>query len=154
MILQSRQSEQLPSFFHRWIVTTLAVLIADIFCPGIAINGPVGLLVAPLLLGILNALLKPLLMILSLPLLLFTLGFFLMVINAILLMLTSWLMGPAFVVDGFGWAFIGALIISVVTIIGNFLARFGGGRLRVQRKRRREEPQRLDDDDDGPVIDV
>lgn len=155
MIYRPRQSQSMPSFFHRWIITTLAVLVADLFCDGIKIDGPMGYLVAPLLLGVLNAILKPLLLLLSLPLLVFTLGLFLMVINAILLMLTSALMGDAFRVDHFGWAFIGGLIISVVTIIGNLLAKFGGGsRVQIRRTRSREKDRRLNDDDDGPVIDV
>ena len=149
----SAKPKPLPSFFHRWLVTTLAVLVADLFCDGIRIHGPAGLLVAPLLLGVLNAIVKPLLLLLSLPLLVFTLGLFLMVINAVLLMLTSSLMGDAFQVDGFGTAFLGALIISVVTIIGNSFARIGNSRIKVQRPDRRP-PERRDDDDDGPVIDV
>ena len=149
----SAKPKPLPSFFHRWLVTTLAVLVADLFCEGIHIHGPAGLLVAPLLLGVLNAIVKPLLLLLSLPLLVFTLGLFLMVINAVLLMFTSSLMGDAFQVDGFGTAFLGALIISVVTIIGNSFARIGNSRIKFQHPGRRPS-ERRDDDDDGPVLDV
>ena len=149
----SDKPKPLPSFFHRWLVTTLGVLLAEFICDDIVIKGASGLLVAPLLIVVLNAIVKPLLLLLSLPLLVLTLGLFLMVINAFLLLLTSSLMGDTFQVHTFGTAFLGALIISVVTIIGNTFARIGNSRIKFHRPGRRP-PERRDDDDDGPVIDV
>ena len=77
------------SFLKRWTVTTLAVMAADIICPGIEIKDLTGVIMAPLVLGLLNAFIRPLLLLLSLPLLILTLGIFLWVINALLLLFTS-----------------------------------------------------------------
>ena len=143
------------SFLKRWTVTTLAVMAADIICPGIEIKDLTGVIMAPLVLGLLNAFIRPLLLLLSLPLLILTLGIFLWVINALLLLFTSNLAGEHFLVDGFWWAMAGAAIISLVSIMAN--AFLGGGRSTFVFKQQQHQPQRsrMDhDDDDGPVIDV
>ena len=93
-------------FLQRWLINTLAVLVATYIVPGISYARPIDLVVAALILGILNAILRPLLLLLSLPLLIFTLGLFTLVINALLLLLASKLVGePHFHVDGFWSAF-------------------------------------------------
>ncbi len=141
-------------FWHRWIVTTLAVLVADWMCEGIQIQGAVGLLVAPLLLGVLNAVVRPVLLLISLPLLLLTLGLFLWVINAALLLATSSLLGDAFRVEGFGAAMWGSLIISVVSILANTLAGAGSSRVVFQGFRRGGARPPQEPPGNGPVIDV
>ncbi len=108
------------------------------------------LVLAALLLGILNAFVRPILMLIALPLLIFTLGLFTLVINALLLYFVGFLLKPNFHVDSFGYAFLGALIISIMSIALNILT--GDARVTVQR--RRPPPKRPDDDDDKPVIDV
>ena len=78
----------------------------------------VGFLVVALLLGVLNAVVKPIVTLLSLPAVLLTLGLFLLVVNAIVLALTVWLsdvLGLALTSDGFGWTFLAALIVSLVS---------------------------------------
>ncbi|UCM89070.1 phage holin family protein [Streptomyces marincola] len=75
----------------------------------------VTLLVVALIFGLVNMIVKPVVKFLSLPVLILTLGLFTLVINALMLMLTGWLAGDAFEVDGFGSAFLGGLIISVVS---------------------------------------
>jgi putative membrane protein len=90
------------------------------------------LLIASLLLGILNAFVRPILMLIALPLLIFTLGLFTLVINALLLCLLTVLL-PFFHVDSFGYAFLGALIISVISVALNVLT--GNARVSVQRRR-------------------
>jgi len=135
-------------FLHSWVINTLAVLVAvSILRHSIDYGGPLDLFVASLLLGILNAVLRPVLMLLTFPILIVTLGLFRFVINALLLLLVGWLLGPHFSVHGFGAAFWGALIISVVSSILNVLT--GSSRL----KRRRRPPDSRDDGG-GPVIDV
>jgi len=104
-------------FLQGWAVNSLSVLLAVAIVPGMDYERPVHLLLAALLFGVLNAFLKPLLIILSLPLLLLSLGFFLLLINALLLWLTGWMLKPAFVVDGFWAAFFGALIISITSTV-------------------------------------
>ena len=78
-------SSQLKEFMQRWIIVTVAVLVAAFVVPGIHYDNWKGLLTGTLLLGLLNAFLKPVLMLLSLPLVIFTLGLFTVVINAALL---------------------------------------------------------------------
>ena len=110
------------------------------------------LLVATLVLGLLNTFLRPLLMLLSLPLLVFTLGLFTIVINALLLLLVAALMGSKhFSVDGFWSAFWGALVVSIVSLLLNSLTGSGNARVSV---RRGKPPEVRDDDKGGPVIDV
>ena len=141
----------MKSFLQRWLINTLAVLVATYVVPGIEYGDAIDLFVAALILGILNAILRPLLMLLSLPLLVFTLGLFTLVINALLLLLASLLVGASnFHVSGFWSAFFGALVISIVSIVLNTLT--GTGNSRISVKKQKAPPRR--DDDDGPVIDV
>jgi len=110
------------------------------------------LLVASFLLGILNAFVRPILLLIALPLLIFTLGLFTLVINALLLGLLTLLL-PFFHITGkdgtfsFGYAFLGALIISVISIALNVLT--GNARVSVQR-----QPPKPPGGGDGPVIDI
>jgi putative membrane protein len=141
---------ELKEFAKRWLISTVAVLVATKMLPGISYDHWSDLLVATLVLGILNSVLRPLLMLLSLPLLILTLGLFTFVINAGLLCLVSKLL-PRFHVDGFWTAFWGALIISLITLFLNSLTGSGGARVTIRRGGR---PARRDDDGEGPVIDV
>jgi len=138
-------------FLQSWIINTLAVLVAVEIVPGIHFNDNHWFtpFVTSLVLGILNAFVRPILMLLALPLLIFTLGLFTLVINALLLYVVGQL--PFFHVNSFGAAFLGALIFSVVAIALNILT--GAGSPRVSFSRRRRPPPKSDDDD-RPVIDV
>jgi putative membrane protein len=136
-------------FLQSWLINTLAVLVAVYLYHGIHYQQWLDLLVASLLLGIFNAFLRPLLMLLALPLLIFTLGLFTLFINAILLYFVSLLLRPHFYVDSFGAAFWGALIISLVSLILNTLTGSGSSRIHFQRHRR--PPDR---GGGGPVIDI
>jgi putative membrane protein len=113
-----RHLAHVRSFLQRWLVTTAAVLVASQIVPGIRAETLPSLLAASLLLGILNAFFRPIMMILSLPLLLFTLGLFTLVINAILLLIVGKLVG-SFHVAGFWSAFWGGVVISIVSFIAN-----------------------------------
>ena len=141
-------------FLQSWLINTLAVLVAVLILHGhIRYGRPVDLLLASLLLGILNAFVRPILRFFALPLLIFTLGLFTFVINALMLYGVGWLMellGLQFTVDSFGAAFLGAIIISIMSIALNALT--GVGNTRVTFQRRQRPPPKSDDD--GPVIDV
>ena len=139
-------------FIQRWLITTLAVLVAVYVLPGLRFtdNNLWTPFVTSLILGILNAFIRPIMMFMALPLLIFTLGLFTLVINALLLYFVAWLL-PAFQVDGFGWAFLGSLIISVVSVALNILT--GSGNARVSFRHRRGPPP-SDRGGSGPVIDV
>jgi len=137
-------------FIQSWLINTLAVLVAAYLVPGIHYQRPLDLCVASLLLGILNSVLRPILMVLALPLLLFTLGLFLFVINALVLYFVAGLLRPHFYVDSFWAAFLGALIISFVSLILNSVTGTGASRVRIERHRRPPPSGR----GSGPVIDI
>ena len=138
-------------FLLSWVINTLAVLVAVyVLRGGIHYQKPLDLCVASLLLGILNAVLRPLLMLLALPLVIFTLGLFRFVINALLLYFVGYLLQPHFYVDGFGDAFWGALIISIVSVVLHGLTGTGGARVRFEHRRRPPDSHQ----GGGPVIDI
>ena len=148
--------KRLLRFVQSWIINTLAVALAVmILHNGISYDNKwQNLVLASLLLGILNAFVRPILMLIALPLLVFTLGLFTLVINALLLYLVGALLQPHFEVKSFGYAFLGALIISVVSIALNALT--GNSRVSVHRR----PPGGPPDDrgggggGGGPIIDV
>jgi putative membrane protein len=147
-------SEVLVKFVQRWTVTTVAVLVADWLVHGIRHQSIGALLAASALLGFLNAFVRPLLVAISLPLLLWSLGLFVLVINALLLLLVGALLQPGFVVDGFGSAFWGGMVISLVSLVVNaFLGRNPAVRMSRGPGSRRK-PGRKSDDGGGPIIDV
>lgn len=105
----------------RWLILAVAIMLAAYLFDGIQIAGFGAALFAALALGILNALFRPVLLILTLPINVLTLGLFTFVINAALLMMTSGLIG-GLVVRGFGSALLGSLIISLVSwILSSFI---------------------------------
>ncbi|HEV8664024.1 MAG TPA: phage holin family protein [Candidatus Methylomirabilis sp.] len=101
-------------FLVRVLVNALAILVAAGVVPGIELSGAGAALGAGLVLGLINALIRPILLLLTLPLTLLTLGLFLFVLNAFCLWLTSTLV-KGFVVQGFGAALLGALLVSGVS---------------------------------------
>lgn len=115
---QSR-TEKIAEFIIRWLITALAVWIAAGIIGGIHLDGWRSTLLVALILGLLNAFLKPLLVLGALPALLLTLGLFLVLINTALLALTAWIAGKFdsihFSIDGFWDALLGAIVISLVT---------------------------------------
>ena len=116
-------------FLLRLIINAVALLVTAWIIPGIHLGaaGPhptrndwVTLLIVALIFGLANAVIRPILILLSLPLEILTLGLFIFVINAFMLLLTSWIaqgMGLGFRVDRFLTALLGALIISVVSFV-------------------------------------
>ena len=103
-------------FLIRLIVNAVALLVVAYLIPGIHVSGFVGALIAALILGVVNAVLKPILVLLSLPLEILTLGLFTLVINALLFWLVG-AIGFGMRVDGFWPAFWGALVMSIVSWI-------------------------------------
>ena len=139
-------------FLQSWMINTLAVLVAVFIVPGIRfVNG--GILtpfITSLMLGILNAFFRPLLMFFALPLLIFTLGLFSLVINALLLYLVGLILGSYFEVDTFWSALLGAIVISIVSLFLNTVTGIGTSRLHIQRR----GPPPRGPGGNGPVIDV
>jgi len=113
----------------RWVIVSLALLVATWLVPGIRVEGNAWIVYAvmAIILGLINAIVRPVLKLLSCPLIILTLGLFVLVINGFTLWLASviavrWF-HVGFYVDGFWSAFLGALIVSVVSIILSALIR-------------------------------
>src|SRR5258706_65269 len=138
----------LKTFLQCWLVNALAVLVAAHLVRGISYDSFTGLMIASLVLGVLNAFLRPLLLLLSLPLVFFSLGLFVLVINAFLLYFVGWLV-RSFHVDSFGAAFWGALVVSLVSMLVNSL--IGAEPAKVSQRPPADTKR---PNDDGPVIDV
>jgi len=162
---------KIKEFLKRWAITTVAVLAAAYLIGGIHYDNWRGLLVATLVLGLMNAFLRPLLLfaavgvlsafnvmlglrvaLVTLPVQILSFGFFLLVVNAALLLFAGKLVS-SFEVDGFWTAFKGGLVISVVSLILNSLTGSGNARIQIQRGKPRT-PGDKSDPGDGPVIDV
>lgn len=105
-------------FLARLFLNGIALIVASWFVPGLTITGPGPALIAGIALGLVNAVVRPILIVLTLPFTLVTLGLFLFVVNAICLALAAWLV-PGFEVNGFLAALGGALIVSIVSWILN-----------------------------------
>ncbi len=107
------------NFFLRWIINAIALYVAAHLVPGITAPEELGMLaLVALVFGLVNACIGPLLKLLTCPLILLTLGLFTLIINGVLLWVTSWLsawLGLPFRVEGFGPAILGALVISLVS---------------------------------------
>ncbi len=117
-------------FVFRLMITIVAVMIAPAFIRCIRYDTAGSLVGAALLLGILNAFVRPVLLILSAPLILATLGFFILVINALMLFwVPSMVMG--FHVDGFGSAFWGTILIGIISRLLSAFLRGSDGRVHV-----------------------
>lgn len=105
--------DNLAGFFIQWGITSLSLWVASLLFNGIRFSSTSSLIISALLLGFANAVLRPLLVILTLPLTLLTLGFFLLVINALMLLLVAKVVS-GFKISGFWTAFFASLLISIL----------------------------------------
>lgn len=96
-----------------WLVMTLAFFISAQIIPGVKVDSFFAAFIASLVLGVINTVLRPILLILTLPINIFTLGLFTLVINALLVLLASNLV-EGFKVNGFWWALLFSLVMSIV----------------------------------------
>lgn len=103
-------------FVIRLVVNAVALIVVAYFLPGVSVTGFFGALVAALVLGVVNAILRPILFLLTLPLQLLTLGLFTFVINGLLFWFVGHL-GIGLIVSGFWAAFWGAIVLSVVSYL-------------------------------------
>jgi putative membrane protein len=129
-------------FLSRLLITALGLWAATLIVPGVHVGGVGNLLVAALVLGLVNAVIRPILLILTLPLTLVTLGLFILVVNGISLALVAWLV-PGFYVSGIGSAILGAVVVGLTSW---FASTFVGSSGRLEHIRRVEvHGRRLDD---------
>ncbi|QGH34121.1 hypothetical protein GI584_08845 [Gracilibacillus salitolerans] len=107
----------------RWILSlvfnALALMLIDYLFEGFIIDGFVVALIASIILAVLNTIVKPILVLLTLPITILTLGLFLLVINTVTLWLTQALLGNNFIIEGFGTAFIAAILFSIMNLVIN-----------------------------------
>ena len=109
-------------FVIRVLLNAVAVMLAAYLLPGLYLSGPGAALVAGLALGLVNAIVRPLLIFLTLPFTVITLGLFILVVNAVCLSLVAWMV-PGFAIRSFSSALFGALFISIVSwMLNAFLA--------------------------------
>lgn len=106
----------MTGFFIRLVINALALVIATFFVPGLQLAGITTAFAAAFVLGIVNTLIRPILAFFTFPLKIITLGIFTFVINALMLALTAALV-PGFSITGFGAAFWGALLLSLISMI-------------------------------------
>lgn len=99
------------------LINALVLIVIAGYFDSFELSGMGAAIVASLILAVLNTIVKPILVVLTLPVTILSLGLFLFVINAITLMLTSWLMGDSFNIDGFGMAILAAILISLLNLL-------------------------------------
>ena len=121
----------MPRFLIRWSVTALAIVITSYLLPGVEYETAFALIMAALVLGLLNSIVRPILILLTLPITVLTLGLFLLIINAFTLFLTDWIV-PGFDVHGISYIWAALLI----TIFSWFINMF------IRKEERREHPVR------------
>ena len=124
----------MKGFVFRLVITGLGLWAAETIVPGVRIDGWGNLVVAALLLGIVNAVIRPIILILTLPLTILTLGLFILVVNGISLALVAWLM-PSFSLSGLGAAILGSIVVGLTSWLASA---FVGGSGRIERYRRIE----------------
>ncbi|TKK70307.1 phage holin family protein [Ilyomonas limi] len=104
-------------FIGKILVTAMAALIASYLLPGVTIHSGITAIIIALVLALLNTFIKPILIILTIPVTVFTFGLFLLVINTIIIKWTAFLVGPGFTVENWWAAFWFSILLSIVTYI-------------------------------------
>jgi putative membrane protein len=104
------------NFFLKLIITAVAVIVVSYLLPGVSVDGFFAAFIVAIVLSLLNVTVKPLLIILTIPLSILTLGIFLLVINAVMILLADSIM-PGFQVNGFWWALLFSLLLSLVNTL-------------------------------------
>jgi putative membrane protein len=110
----------MTNFFLRAAIASLGLWLASSVVTGFGFEGGGWLIIAALVLGIVNAVVRPLLIVLTLPVTILTLGLFLLVVNAMMIALVAWLL-PGFHVATFGAAFWASILVSLVSWIGSWI---------------------------------
>ncbi len=105
-----------------WVISAMVIFLVAYILPGVSVENFVSALAVALVLGILNAFIKPVLLILTLPITILTLGLFTLVLNALLILLASAVV-PGFSVNGFLWALIFGIVLSIANTFIHLLRR-------------------------------
>ena len=121
-------------FLLRGVIVAIGLWVASVWVRGVGIDSPSTLILAGLLLGIVNSIVRPIAIVLTLPMTILTLGLFLLVINAGMVALVAWML-PGMHVAGFWAAFWTSVLVSLVSFIGSWFVG-GKGKMEVIVKRR------------------
>jgi len=132
----------MKGFFYRLVITALGLWAASAIVPGVSFRSWQTLLIAALLLGIVNAVVRPILLFLTFPITILTLGLFILVVNGISLKLVAWLL-PGFTLSGLGAAILGSIVVGLTSWLAST---FVGGSGRIERFRRIEVRSRRIDE--------
>ena len=124
----------MPGILIRWLITTLAIMMVPYLVSGVRLDSFGSALLAAAILGVLNAVVRPVLLLLTLPLTIVTLGLFILVINALMFQLAGALVSGLHVAS-FWSAFFASIIVSLVSWIMSFMVAGGGGETTVLVKR-------------------
>jgi putative membrane protein len=124
----------MKGFFFRLVITSLGLWTATKIVPGVQLDGWGNLVVASLLLGIVNAVIRPVILILTLPLTVLTLGLFILVVNGLSLVLVAWML-PGLKLAGLGAAILASIVVGLTSW---FASAFVGGSGKIERYRRIE----------------
>src|SRR2546426_10516801 len=129
----------MKGFLYRLVITALGLWAASAIVPGVSFRSWQTLLIAALLLGIVNAVVRPILLFLTFPITILTLGLFILVVNGISLKLVAWLL-PGFTLSGLGAAILGSIVVGLTSWLASAFVGGSGplGRFRgLQGPRRR-----------------
>jgi len=111
------------SFFLTWLIAALSLLLTAYLVPGLQFDSFIAAAIAAVILGLVNAIVRPVLLLLTLPITLLTLGLFLFVVNALMLWLAA-VLTPGFTVSGFLPALVGSIVLTLVsTLLNQFFRR-------------------------------
>jgi putative membrane protein len=145
----------MPVLIFRWLVNALALFGLSRVLPGVETGGLLSALLVAAVLGVLNAVIRPVLILVTLPLTVITLGLFIFVVNALVILLADWVLPPTvFEVTSFWWALLLAACLSAVSWLTNWVLQpsdRGGFHFRIERRSRRkdEDVTDLHQDEDG-----
>lgn len=112
------------NFIINLLISALVVFVLANVMPGVSIDGYVSAILVAVIIGLLNAIVRPILAILSLPINILTLGLFSFVITAVIILLASAIMGNSFHVDGFWYALLFGVVLGIVnSVVGGFASK-------------------------------
>lgn len=117
----------MPRIVYHWLVNALALLVAAALLDGVYIKGAWDGILAAALLGFINISIRPVLVLITLPINILSLGLFTFVVNALMLMLVAWIV-PGFAIAGFWSAVLAALVLAFVNAVVTWLLPYGGRR--------------------------
>lgn len=114
----------MKNFVISLLISAVAIMILAYLLPGVAVNGFIAAVITALVIGMVNGIVKPIFTVLTIPVTILTLGLFLFVINALMILLADMIV-PGFEVDGFWWALLFSVLLSFLV---SFLSKVIGGK--------------------------